>query len=355
MKKASLFIRVWRDRGAKIGTMKRAAMVFFFLAAVMAAAVPGTGAGADGANLGSPQEVQAGPPRGTRVGVVGDSEKDLDADIAAARAAGLLPQYVTISTKDRSYHFSPYAQVVRTKSELAVRAHHRIYIFPLSEVSIAFPTESTRVDAETLPLVTDLKTGQVSETRAEYQRYLNAWHGKSDPWQVSPNYVQYGSSKLHSDARIGGGSSSVPPPTPTPHPTPTPTPHPTPTPTPHPTPTPTPHPTPTPTPHPTPTPTPVPTPRPPTQTDVSQLTALLPSGSGLALQWVAIVGNYAEVGAWVGGDGLSLLATNTSGHWVEITDDNGFFDGESIVQATGISQTLADEIAGQAERDEIYW
>jgi hypothetical protein len=99
-------------------------------------------------------------------------------------------------------------------------------------------------------------------------------------------------------------------------------------------------------------------PRPPTQQDVAQLKAVEDS-PGSVLGWVAIVGNFAYAGfilAPTGNTGSSMLATNTSGKWEYITDDGGAFSpGEMVDTVPSMPLPVAQALAEQALRDEVYW
>ena len=99
-------------------------------------------------------------------------------------------------------------------------------------------------------------------------------------------------------------------------------------------------------------------PRAPTRQDVAQLKAALDS-PGSILEWVAIVGNFAYAGfilAPTGNTGSSMLATNASGKWEYITDDGGAFSaGEMVETVPGVPLPVAEALADQALRDEVYW
>lgn len=83
----------------------------------------------------------------------GHSEAEVLREIAAARAAEVPIRYVVIRTTTRDYVFPLNAQVVRTDSELVVRAYKRMYVWPLNQVRIYYSGASSAYDMSRVPLV----------------------------------------------------------------------------------------------------------------------------------------------------------------------------------------------------------
>lgn len=114
----------------------------------------------------------------------------------------------------------------------------------------------------------------------------------------------------------------------------------------------------TPTPAPTATPVPAPTATAPaattpTASDISELTALINRPSATVTS-IAIVGNFAEA-CWMNGSiGGAILATNTSGSWVQIDAVfGGYAPGDITSRVPSISLPIAQALAAQASLNEL--
>lgn len=98
--------------------------------------------------------------------------------------------FVQLTCANRTFAFSPYAQVVRTPEAIAVRAYSNIYVFSRENVRISF--DGTPVRATALPLVDaralHIHTAAAScvpqeLSAARYAMLTDAWNGAKDPWQ----------------------------------------------------------------------------------------------------------------------------------------------------------------------------
>ena len=134
------------------------------------------------------------------VAVVADSQTALLAQIARARADGLEPQFVVVTTARRSYTFSVYASVVRSQQNLLVAAYNMLYVFPLATSAVRYGDADIATDK--LPLVAGLPAATVAgrspacpdcsaliADRARIAAVTRAWPAQADPWQIAPHYT----------------------------------------------------------------------------------------------------------------------------------------------------------------------
>ena len=153
---------------------------------------------------------------GNDVAVFGDGPKELAARIAEARQARLHPKFVEVVGKQQMYLFPVYAQVLRSNRALIVRGYGRIYVYPLSGVTVRYSGVPVSIDR--LPQVTatlidhDIAAGklpghfnlnrkqkmQLCPDCVELLLYhkdvlqlASAWNGKLDFWQATPDYVPW--------------------------------------------------------------------------------------------------------------------------------------------------------------------
>ena len=143
----------------------------------------------------------AAPPDRS-VAVVGDSPQEIAHGIAVARATGRVPLFVqircTIGTGARDALFSPYAQILRTRSTLIARAYERIYLFPIASSTVTF--NGANVPPNALPLVDAPELTEAAqahscpsleENAAENAAMTDAWNALKDPWQTGPAMVPW--------------------------------------------------------------------------------------------------------------------------------------------------------------------
>ncbi len=151
---------------------------------------------------------------GTIVAVMGDSQAAVKANVAAAEQAHLKPRYVTVETNKDRHIFTVYAQVLRSREAIIVRAYGKIYVFSAKSAKISYAGKP--VDASMLPLVKAPKIDKTLERGRvagdfEYNRSIksglcsgcdimelrprdvktSSWNGKLDAWQRSPEYVAW--------------------------------------------------------------------------------------------------------------------------------------------------------------------
>lgn len=166
----------------------------------------------------APQAAPAANGSPQTVSMYGDSSSQILGNAVKARAMGLTPAYLFVKTPDRRYPFSVYAQFLRSKESLIVRAFGRVYVYPLRVVAVYNGADSTRVATKTLPLVRaprydrlareqmqgHFHTGDVVSKRylcpdcialvlqkREIRALASRWNRVRDPWQVNPTYVAW--------------------------------------------------------------------------------------------------------------------------------------------------------------------
>ena len=206
------------------------------LAVVAGIAGSMTACGSGGQSISVPPSVHPGnssPPMNGAAkarAATGHSEAEVLQQITDARVAGQAIRYVVVRTSKRDYTFPVMAQIVRTDSELVVRAYKKLYAWPLDAVKIYYSGASAAYDMSRLPLVhaSDLDAHAVTARRNHAASttttacsdcdlllyrparpsFPDAWAKVKDPWQVDrdfdfgaaasgttrqPRFVNYGS------------------------------------------------------------------------------------------------------------------------------------------------------------------
>jgi hypothetical protein len=181
-------------------------------AAITVASLGSCGGG--GSSVAPSPKVQAsddGP-----VAVAGDTRAEFLANLAAARAAKKTVRAVIVGTATGSDAYSPYAQVVRTREAIIVRAYRRIQAYPIAGTTLSYPDERSRVDVSSLPQVSmpqvdaAIRNGGhggstarvlaqlcgncsiVLNHRGDAPTSARVWGSKQDSWQLKPDYVFWG-------------------------------------------------------------------------------------------------------------------------------------------------------------------
>jgi hypothetical protein len=196
-----------------------------------------TACGTGGQSISVPPSTPGGslpaPPNGATkaLAATGHSEAEVLQQIADARVSGQTIRYVVVRTRKRDYTFPVMAQIVRTDSELVVRAYKKMYAWPLGAVKIYYSGASSAYDMTRIPLVhasdldaravaarhTHLSSGTSTTDcfdcdlllyRPARPSFPDAWANVKDPWQVDrdfdfgsapsgttrqPRFVNYGS------------------------------------------------------------------------------------------------------------------------------------------------------------------
>ncbi|MBV9103989.1 MAG: hypothetical protein JO060_10375 [Candidatus Eremiobacteraeota bacterium] len=158
------------------------------------------------------------------VAAVGDTQQQLHRSVASARRSGKTPLYLEVRAQRKAYVFSPFAQIIRSDHALIVRAYQKIFVFPLSAVSVRLHAQAvTAIDPGTLPRVAapKIEAGMarygrlIAKGRLDRQYHermikrkqslcpdcamleINphkfahmamVWNGARDPWQIAARY-----------------------------------------------------------------------------------------------------------------------------------------------------------------------
>jgi len=145
------------------------------------------------------------------VAVLGDDQVSVDHGIADAKLMGKTPLYVTVVGTQRSYDFSPYAQVVHSDRSVIVRAYGDLFVFPATAVTVRYSALDAPVGVQTLPSVwapafdTGVTRGQLRAEQGRtcpdctlletdprrFRDVAPAWNALRDPWQIGKPFVPW--------------------------------------------------------------------------------------------------------------------------------------------------------------------
>jgi hypothetical protein len=122
--------------------------------------------------------------------MIGDTQPELRRSMNAAESAGKNPVFTSVTAGGHVYVFSPYAQILRAKDALLVRAYSQIFLFPITGTVVKYGGAEVRIDD--LPAIVlpagwydrQSATGVFEEDASQHAATTDAWNGLKDPWQT---------------------------------------------------------------------------------------------------------------------------------------------------------------------------